>query len=406
MPPAEPRTGSSALASIGIEDTLEALLAHHATGTRTIYLTTLALVVGCTLLLVTASADVTVRAPAMLRPTVERQTIRVRVDGVVARLIARRDDRVRTGDTILIVGSPTGGGNRLVSSGALRDQIVVIRDLRTILARDLTSNGDALLESPDRRSRTLAAFAEARIEWRQLSLDVHQAEESRNRLLALAGSGFAAPAELQGTEYALAHARESRALAFERRRAEWTTLLAAAEQRVAELRRDLMAEASAHAAYAVLSPVDGTVDNLAPITVGTALRAGDPIATVSPDDDVVVDISVSPRDVGRIRTGMPVRLLVDGYDVQQWGTAAATVTSIAADYTLASDQPVFTVRASLVHPTLRQPNGRTAVLRKGLRCQARFLVGRQSLTALILHRANEWADPTVTPSPVVGGRGG
>ena len=87
-------------------------------------------------------------------------------------------------------------------------------------------------------------------------------------------------------------------------------------------------------------------------------------------------------------------LIMDGYDVQEWGAADGVVTSVATDYTLAADQPVFRVRVRPMRATLRRPDGRTVALRKGLRCQARFLVGRRRITQLLLRRAGEWADPS------------
>jgi HlyD family secretion protein len=175
--------------------------------------------------------------------------------------------------------------------------------------------------------------------------------------------------------------------------------LAGAEQRLAELRRDVARESGLRAAHVLVAPVSGTVEELSPLSPGSSVRAGDPVATISPADSIVAEVLVPPRDVGWIRTGMGVRLIVEGYDVQEWGVADGVVTAVAADFALANDQPVFRVSVRPLRTTLRRPDGRTVTIRKGLRCQARFLIGRRRFARLLVHRAREWADPSVPYLP-------
>ena len=381
---------TAGLTSIALDESLESLLSEHPTTTRTVYLLTLA-VVGCGIgVLLTASVDVTVRAPAVLRPVIERQTLRAMVDGVVERVAVARDRPVRAGDTILVLGAAASGRAHDATIRALREQASAAHDLRLLLR---APPPDSL---PLRRlelARLRASADEARIEQRQLALDVERTTSARDRLRLLAARGFAARVELDAAELGARHAAEARLLARERRRAEWATELAEAEQRSAELRRDLALTRSDRAAHAVTAPVTGTLDELAPLAPGSTVRAGDPVATISPDDALVADVLVSSRDVARLRIGMPVRLLVDGYDVQLWGSAAATVVSVATDYTMSGDQPVFRVRVRPLADSLRRPDGRAVPLKKGLRAQARFLTGRRRLTELLLHRVGEWIDP-------------
>jgi multidrug resistance efflux pump len=381
---------TAGLTSIALDESLESLLSEHPTTTRTVYLLTLA-VVGCGIgVLLTASVDVTVRAPAVLRPVIERQTLRAMVDGVVERVAVARDRPVRAGDTILVLGAAASGRAHDATIRALREQASAAHDLRLLLR---VPTPDSL---PLRRlelARLRASADEARIEQRQLALDVERTTSARDRLRLLAARGFAARVELDAAELGARHAAEARLLARERRRAEWATELAEAEQRSAELRRDLALTRSDRAAHAVTAPVTGTLDELAPLAPGSTVRAGDPVATISPDDALVADVLVSSRDVARLRIGMPVRLLVDGYDVQLWGSAAATVVSVATDYTMSGDQPVFRVRVRPLADSLRRPDGRAVPLKKGLRAQARFLTGRRRLTELLLHRVGEWIDP-------------
>jgi adhesin transport system membrane fusion protein len=126
------------------------------------------------------------------------------------------------------------------------------------------------------------------------------------------------------------------------------------------------------------------------------IRTGDVIALISPEGALVADALVAPRDVAYLRVGMPARLLVEGYDAQDWGLADAVVTSVARDFILADGHPVFRVQLHPLRRVLHRANGATAPLGKGLRCQVRFLIGRRRLTELAGRRAREWFDPATS----------
>jgi len=393
------RPADDGIVCVEIEDSLEAFLDTQADRAGLVYCCTLGVVIAAAGIVLTSSVDLTLRAPAMLRPVMERQSLRAMSDGIVTRLAVQRDGHVRAGDTILVIGGHADDVAHRASVRASEEQAAVAKDLRLLLAAD-TSGMQGLTERlTGERSRAIAA--ETMIEWRQLTIGVERATQNRDRLRQLAQRGFAAAAELESAELELRHVREGRTLAFEQRRAAWAGELAAVMERITDLQRNLATEREAEATRAIVAPIAGAIEELAAVSPGTSVRQGDVIAVVSPDEALAADVLVPARDVGRIRAGMPVRLLMEGYDVQEWGAATGAVASIASDYMVQNDQPVFRVRVRLDQPALRRPDGRTIALRKGLRCQARFLAGRRKLSQLLLRRAREWMDPS-TPgdSPV------
>lgn len=385
------RRADDGIACVEIEDSLEAFLDVQAPRAGLVYCCTLIVVLAAAVAVLTVSVDLTLRAPAMLRPVVERQSLRAMSDGMVTRLAVQRDEHVRAGDTILVMGGHVDEVVHRASVRASREQAAVANDLRLLLAADTNAMSGLPARLTGERSRAIAA--ETMIEWRQLNIGVERATQSRDRLRQLAQRGFAAPAELESAELELRHAREGRTLAFEQRRATWAGELAAVRDRMTELQRNLAIEREAQATHAIVAPIAGAIEELAAVSPGTSVRQGDVIAVVSPDEALAADVLVPARDVVRIRPGMPVRLLMEGYDVQEWGAASGAVASIASDYVMQNDQPVFRVRVRLDQPTLRRADGRMIALRKGLRCQARFLAGRRKLSQLLLRRAREWMDP-------------
>lgn len=375
-----------------IDESLEALLAESSAGTEGLYFIVLVVMLCGLWATVSVQVDVDVRAPATLRPAAERQTLRAMADGAIERGGASRGQVVAVGDTILLLRSIASDSALGAALTAARDQRAFSRDLRVMFGATSQGNQWSKVHDGLALQRSRASLMEAEVEWRQLSADVDRARQMVERLRQLAERGFAVPAELQSAELELARAQESRALALERRRAHWSSELAEAEQRSRDLGQAIAVASTERANRAIVAPISGTVEELTPVTRGSVLRAGDVVATISPDTTLVAEVLLAPRDAGWVRPGMAVRLRIDGYGIQEWGAADGIVASVGRDYAIVDGQPVFRVRVHLRRAELRRPDGRVVRLSKGLRGQARFIVTRRTIGQLLLHRAREWVD--------------
>ena len=339
------------------------------------------------------TTDVTVRAPMEFLPGLARQTLRSSGDGVVERINASLGAVVRAGDTLAAL---TSRAQQQVHSSAvmrLHEQLDRRADLKVAVAFDFV---DTSTQRPQFRVPTSrASFQTAAVEWRLGTEQLVRATEVLDRAMKLRARGFAVPAELEAAQHEVSRARADRDLALERRRAAWSEELASTEQQIVVLKRDSTESAIAESARYTIAPIAGTVEDLAPISPGSTLRAGDPIATISPDGDIIAEAYVPPKDVSYIHKGMPARLIIEGFDVQTWGAMEATVISVASDVTVMNNQPVFRVRLKPNAEELRRAaDGRKARLTKGLRAQARFIVGRRRIADVLRHRMSDWLDPS------------
>ena len=377
------------LSAIAVEDSVEALFASHGTASRAIYLATIAITVAALTTAAVTSVDLTIRASATLAPAVERQTLRSLSDGAVERVLVSVGQTVSTGDTLVALTTTAVEQAINAAAAALKAQEHRRMDLSVLLISRFNESSPTQLLLPQSRAISSATY----VEWRQGTVQIARAERVRDRAAQLMQRGFAVPAEVEATEFDLARAREERSLALERRRSSWAEELADAEQRIIDLKRDVSALEVTEAARYVTAPVSGTIEEITALTRGSVLRAGDPVATISPGGALIADALVAPRDVAYLRVGMPARLLIEGFDVQEWGGADAVVTSVARDYTLADGHPVFRVRMRPLRAELRRANGSMARLGKGLHCQARFLLGKKRIVDLMRRRTSEWLDP-------------
>jgi multidrug resistance efflux pump len=380
--------------AIHVEDTIEALLVEHGPTSKAIYLATLVLTIATIAGAATTSVDLTIRAPATLAATVDRHSLRTLSDGTVDRVMVTTGSHVHAGDTLVTLASDAADRGHAAALVALEGQVHRRADLSKLLRMQFDETAPYEPAADHLLAQSQAIASAAAVEWQQNSVQVTRTTRVRDRLFQLMTRGFANPSELEAAEFELARTREDRTLALARRRSEWAEQIAATDQQIIDLRRDVSARKSEQMARYITAPVAGTVEEIMPLSKGSVVRAGDAIATISPDGLLIADALVAPKDVTFIKEGMPAQLLIEGYDLQEWGSADAVVVSIAHDYTLADGHPVFRVRLRPLHGQLERANGTTTQLRKGLHCQVRFLFGRKRITQLLQHRASEWLDPT------------
>ncbi len=363
-------------------DSLESYLASSARRRRPVYLAVLALVAALLATLPLVRVDLSVQAAGLVRPVVEKSEVRVPVGGRVTALRVRQGQRVERGAPLAEIETGALDDEAGAAGFRLRELEAGAEDLRR-----LTTGGRPVTPRYRREAAQLAGELDE-IEQRRVRV---RAELARAETLAARGLGPAADAETRRAE--LAELDASARLAAERYRARWQAELAqlAVERRdagsqVARLRQE-------RSLHAVAAPVTGTVEELASVAPGSFLQAGQSLAVISPSSTVVAELYVSPRDVGLLRVGMPVRLQVDAFRYTDWGFLPGRVVEIADDFALVDRAPVFRVRCALDRDRLTLPNGAVGRVKKGMTLRAHFLVGRRSLFQLLRGDAADLLDP-------------
>lgn len=135
------------------------------------------------------------------------------------------------------------------------------------------------------------------------------------------------------------------------------------------------------------SPMDGIVKVVRVTTVGGVLRPGDELMQISPlDDELLVEIKVSPTDVGQIKAGLPVSLRFDAFDSSIFGKVPGVLRYISPDTLTEQGQAgqAHTFYRALVAINWQQMNGQTSKVRPqdikpGMTATADVLTGERSL---------------------------
>jgi HlyD family secretion protein len=375
------------------EDSVESLLAEHSRAGYVIYTLIVASLLAALAALPAVRVDVSVQSAGIIRPVTGKHEVRARTSGVVESVLVRENAAVAKDQPILVLR--TGGieEEAALLAGQVDEKRRALHDLE-------------LLATPGRAApaglataRYRQAFAQMRNDLRESALKQDRAAREAQRAHLLGARGLAPGAEVEDRDFQLAQARAEGAMTAERYAAGWQAEAAQARTELGDLLARQGRLRQDRTLLTVTSPVAGTLEELQAVSAGSFVTAGEQVAVVSPSEGLVAEVYVSPRDIGLLRRGAPVRLQVDAFNYNAWGFATGRVEEISDDFVVVDGQPVFKVRCSLAGDHLALRNGFRGRLKKGMTLRARFVVARRSLFQLLYDDANDWLNPMQPGAP-------
>lgn len=224
------------------------------------------------------------------------------------------------------------------------------------------------------------------------------AENDFRKVQGLAGKGFISRRDLDVRETTLL-ARRQQLAQLRQARAAKTASIADASRAITQTEATARAQAvavqsqrtqltqqmaqfDAAKGYTLTSPVSGTVTALT-ARLGQPAAQGQPLMVVVPDGGRTrVELYVPTSAAGFLQKGQEVRLAVDAFPYQQFGTVPARITDISnaaiTKQTSESALPVYLVTAELSRSSVRA-FGRDQPLISGMALTARIVTRRQTL---------------------------
>lgn len=105
-----------------------------------------------------------------------------------------------------------------------------------------------------------------------------------------------------------------------------------AEQKVSELTQELVKAEVRSDQMRLVSPVDGTVQQLVVHTIGGVVTPAQPLMLVVPVDQVVeVEAFIENKDIGFVNAGDEAEVKLETFQYTKYGTIKATVTHVSHD---------------------------------------------------------------------------
>jgi hemolysin D len=108
--------------------------------------------------------------------------------------------------------------------------------------------------------------------------------------------------------------------------------LVKARQELSEATENMNKATRMHELTELIAPVDGVVQQVADRSVGSVLREAETLVTIVPDGaDLYVEANVPSRDVSYLKLGDTVRVKLEAYPFQRFGTVSGVLTVLSPD---------------------------------------------------------------------------
>lgn len=365
-------------------NTLENLVYKNKTKSISIYLViVLAVMVGLFLLPV-IKIDISSQSRGIIRSKTDNVPVTTIVSGRITWLSLRNNVMVNKGDT-LIKMAKDGLITEKATQGELSNTLIELQ-------QDLT----AILSGKTANLKTTAAredFYKYQAQKDELQSKVSQAKINYNRNKILFDKGIIASAEYEKQLYELRFASQALRSFVRQQKASWETQKREVEERVKNIDGSISKIKVEENNYAVLAPISGTVESFSGLQVGSFINASQPIATISATDDLIVESTVSPDDIGLIQKNQKVKFQIDAFNYNQWGLLEGKVIDIDRNITIQGERAFFKVRSSLNSTAMKLQSGYKTKVSKGMTLTSRYMITRRSLLDLLFDKMDDWLNP-------------
>ncbi|MCF2488351.1 HlyD family secretion protein [Dyadobacter sp. CY347] len=340
------------------------------------------------------SVDVSVKSTGIIRSSDDRNEIKALVSGRLDSIFVSENQRVVKGQTLLKIEAEILKEQNQLVRAQKEDFGNQIKDLNVLLHLSRTNNWS---KKPGLSSglykQDFALFWQKITDAKTTLLTVEK-DFVRNKKLY----EVKAISEAEFDKALLLHSTATNKIKtiMEEEEARWESELTQLQMKSRELNSQNKQYLREKDYYVVKAPISGTIQQLKGLQPGSIVAANEFLAEISPDEQMVAEMYVLPKDIGLIQPGTTSRLQVDAYNYNQWGLVTGKVTSISNDvYTNGKETPFFKVRCKLDQNSLRLRNGYVGKLKKGMTLQARFLVTERTLFQLMYDKADDWLNPNL-----------
>lgn len=367
-------------------NTTENLIAKNKTKSISIYLLVLLAIVLVLALLPVIKIDISSQSRGVVRSKTDNVPITSLVNGKITKIFLKNNGLITEGDTLFTVSK-----ENLETERDLQDTIT---SSVTALLEDVTyivTNKTSLLKTPTFKED----FYKYQAQKNELQSKVAQAQLNFNRHKSLYDKQVVAKAEYEKYLYELRFANQSLQSFVNQQKASWEKQKQELEERVKNLEGSIEKITVEEKNYIVIAPVSGTVENFIGLQVGSFVNASQIIASLSPEDNLIVESTVSPSDIGLLKINQLVKFQIDAFNYNQWGLLEGKIIDIDKNVTLQENQAFFKVRCSIKNKNLQLKSGYETSITKGMTLTTRYIITRRSLYDLLFDKMDDWLNPKI-----------
>jgi multidrug resistance efflux pump len=365
-------------------NTLENLIAKNKTTSISIYLVLLIVILVFLALLPVIKIDISSQSRGMVRSTTDNVPLTSLVNGKVTFVNLKNNRVVQKGDTLVQLTLDNLDAEKATIqelSATIQNQI---QDLSLVVLGK--SN---LLKTPELQQEWYS-YSSKRGE---LLSKIVQAKIGFDRNKQLLDKGVIARAEFEKYSFEYMYAQQAVSGLEKNQRSVWQNKKRELQEQLQNLNGTLQKINVEAKNYIIIAPLTGTVENFSGIQVGSFLNASQPIATISATDQLIVESTVSPNDIGLIQKNQKVKFQIDAFNYNQWGLLEGKVIDIDRNITIQGEQAFFKVRCALNSTAMQLQSGYKTQISKGMTLTTRYMITRRSLYDLLFDKMDDWLNP-------------
>ena len=364
-------------------NTLENLIAKNKTKSISIYLVVVLAIAVFIALLPVIKVDISSQSRGIIRSKTDNVPVTSAVSGKIVAIKLKNNLLVQKGDTLLTISKENLETEKQLNDTIYNTNETILQDLEMAL-KGKSNLQTALIREEYYKFSTQKA---------ELQSKVAQAQINFNRYKTLFDKGVIAKAEFEKYQFDLQFAKQALNSFVKQQMANWQNKkneLTLQLKNIAGNNNKLKIEAKN---YVLIAPATGTIENFNGVQVGSVLNASQPIAQISPVDNLVVESTVLPNDIGLIKPNQKVKFQFDAFNYNQWGLLTGKVIDIDKNITLQENQAFFKVRCTLDSKELKLKSGYKTQVSKGMTLTTSYIITRRSLFDLLFDKVDDWLNP-------------
>lgn len=339
--------------------------------------------------------EISINSQGRIQSSLERSELLASISGRVVDVRIKDNQSIFKGDTLLMIDSSLPGQQ----SNIISKRLALLKQLLTDASQIVNYANFQEKFSMKQEFFTeqySASWLQFLQEFEMSSLNKDQADRIFTRYNTLYENGAITLAESEKFRFEFDKAVSDQTLLKNRWIFQWETEAADFQRELSEL---LSREADIEEQgklFILRAYVNGSVQNMAGIQVGSYVFANQKIAEISPDTQLIAICYVKPIDIGLIRKGQTVNFQIDAFNYNQWGLISGEVMDISDDIIFtAQGNAVFKVSCILDKEYLKLRNNYRGNLRKGMSFTARFMITERTLYELLYDKLDDWLNPNL-----------
>jgi multidrug resistance efflux pump len=357
---------------------------------RIIYISVLAFFFCLIISLPFIKVDISIKAPGIIRPICEKTDITSLISGRIDRIHCGEGAFVEKGQ--LLISLECSQIQEEFSYYTYENSLIAdeIKDLKNLVAGNDTALVSAKYMFEHRRYLN---------QLDRIMEQLNKACKEKERYEDLFREKLISDKEYDDLSYAQSQLEKEVGLLLSSTLNNWQAELSRLEYQAGHSRSELSMIENELSKCDIIAPVSGRIDQLSGIYEGSIIHAGQVLASITPDTTLVGEVYITPDDIGLLKPGQDVILIIDAFDYREWGVIHGHIRDIPDDFILMNNQPAFKIKCSPDKDFLYLKNGIKGQLKKGMTFQARCIITTSSVAHLLTGRLNRLINPSISRQP-------